>query len=938
MHKNILAKSVRLAMIGGAAAAAFASPAVFAADEEGVQVERIEVTGSRIKRTDMETPVPITVLTRADIEATGAINVADVLNRSPVSIAGSDQSNSAFTTSGVGLNTTSLRNLGQERTLILVNGRRFVSGVTPSAGYAVDLNAIPTAMIERIEILKSASSAIYGSDAIAGVVNIITRSDFEGAELDVQAGLAGEGDRETKTITFTSGKSWDDGSAWFSLGYDDDEGIKSTDRSFSEQDLAILLDDNGKEYVGPVNSSYPPQGRVGGYNGDGTEYSGDNSFNRASYRQLVTPLERKYAAFGMKQELSDSVRMFTEVNWNTTKTIGSTIEPTPFHVPNDVWLKTRNGTGGMDINSPLIPDLLRQNLIADGVTNLNQTTFVRRMVEIGARSTDIERTTMRVASGFDWDVNENWANNTYFTWGRTDSLQQNGGQINIERAANALDVMALDGNLVCVNEQARLQGCVPLDLFGENTISAGAAEYVRADAKATGQSEQFVLGSSFTGELPIELADGNIGVAIGVEYREETGSTSPGDLAQSGASSTNQADATYGKLYTRDIYAETILPLADGLALDLAARYSDHSITGGDTTWNAGLEYSPIDELKLRASAAGAIRTPNISDLYGGRGETFATVTDPCKGISATNSADFNANVYANCMAIPEIAQRVSDTGAFTLTQAEAQGTGGTVGGSPDVKPETAETWSLGFVYQAMDNLNFTVDYYNIHIEDAIATTARSTVLRRCFEGGSATFDQTCSGQVERNSVGALTAVDSGTSNENELDVVGVDFEANYSLEVGPGELSAQLVYTYLDEYTQTAIEDGSVQKFAGEITTPRNRANVNLNYTIDDLKISWSTRYWGKVVDSRSGDNFNYTDFDSLTTYNEVDAVFYHDMNLRYNFTNTFEGTFGVRNVFDKTPPMLPQGTSGSTGINTVSEAYDVTGRYFYAGVNVKF
>jgi iron complex outermembrane receptor protein len=939
MRKNILAKSVRFALIGGAAAAAFTAPTVFAADEQAA-VERIEVTGSRIKRTDMETPVPITVLTRADIEATGAINVADVLNRSPVSIAGSDQSNSAFTTSGVGLNTTSLRNLGQERTLVLVNGRRFVSGVNPSAGYAVDLNAIPTAMIERIEILKSASSAIYGSDAVAGVVNIIMRSDFEGAEVDAQIGAAGEGDRETKTLTFTTGKAWDDGNAWVSLGYDDDAGIKSTDREFSKLDLGILLDDDGQEYAGPVNSSYPPQGRVGKYNADGTRYSGDNSFNRASYRQLVTPLERKYAAFGLKQELSDSVRMFSEVNWNTTKTIDSTIEPTPFHVPNDVWLKTRNGTAGMDINSPLIPDLLRQNLIADGVTNLNQTTFVRRMVEIGARSTDIERTTFRVANGFDWDINDVWTNNTYFTWGRTDTIQQSGGQINIERAANALDVMAdVNGNLICISEQARLQGCVPLNLFGQNTITADAADYVRADAKSTGQAEQFVLGSSVTGELPIELADGNIGVAMGVEYREEIGSTSPGDLAQSGASSTNQADPTYGKLYTRDVYAETILPLAEGLALDLAARFSDHSLTGGDVTWNAGLEYSPIDELKLRASAASAIRTPNISDLFGGRGETFAGVTDPCKSISATNAANYDANVYANCLSIPEIAQRVADTGAFTLTQAEAQGVGGTVGGSPDVKPETAQTWSAGFVYQAMENLNFTVDYYDIHIDDAIATTGRTTVLDRCFAVAPGTFDANCAGAVVRNTVGALTEVDSGTSNENKLDVSGIDVEVNYSIEVGPGELSTQLVYGYLSEYASTSIEDGSIVQSAGEITTPRNRANLNLNYTVDDLKVSWSTRYWGASVDSRIGNNYNFSDFESLTTFNEVDAVFYHDMNVRYNFTNTFEGTFGVKNIFDKTPPMLPQGTAlGGTGINTVSEAYDVTGRYFYAGVNVKF
>ena len=250
MHKNnLLAKSVRFALISGVTATTLSTFGVFAAEEAGAKVERIEVTGSRMKRTDMETTVPITVLSREDIAQTGAINVADILNSSPVTIAGSDQSNSAFTTSTVGLNTTSLRNLGDSRTLVLVNGRRFVSGVDPSSGYAVDLNAIPTSMIERIEILKSASSAIYGSDAVAGVVNIITRKDFDGVEVNAQTGISGESDRNTKTVSLTSGKTWSGGNAWVSLGYDDDEGIKATDRDFSKQDLAVFLDENGIKVI-----------------------------------------------------------------------------------------------------------------------------------------------------------------------------------------------------------------------------------------------------------------------------------------------------------------------------------------------------------------------------------------------------------------------------------------------------------------------------------------------------------------------------------------------------------------------------------------------------------------------------------------------------------------------------------------------------------------
>ncbi|MCB2383645.1 TonB-dependent receptor [Shewanella sp. SR1] len=938
MHKNsLLAKSVRFALISGVTAAALNVPLSFAADEAGAKVERIEVTGSRIKRTDMETTVPITVLSREDIAQTGAINVADILNSSPVTIAGSDQSNSAFTTSTVGLNTTSLRNLGDSRTLVLVNGRRFVSGVDPSSGYAVDLNAIPTSMIERIEILKSASSAIYGSDAVAGVVNIITRKDFDGVEVNAQTGISGESDRKTKTVSVTSGKTWSGGNAWVSLGYDDDEGIKATDRDFSKQDLAILLDDNGNEYAGPVNSSYPPQGRIGKYNGDGTLYSGTTgSFNRASYRQLVTPLERKYAAAGLTMELADNVSMFTELNWNTTKTKDSTIEPTPLDVVNDVWLKNRNGKGGMDINSPLIPDALRNALIADGITNLNQTSFVRRLVEFGARSTDLERDTVRIATGVDWAIDDTWTSQTYLTWGRTDQSQDNGGQVNKERAALALDVIKdANGDLVCASELARLQGCVPLDMFGAGTVSDAAVKYIESPAKANGQAEQFVLGSSVTGSLPVALPGGDIGVAMGLEYREERGVYSPGDLAQTGASSTNQSDPTDGKLYSKDVYVEAILPVLENLEFDLAARYADHSITGGDWTWNAGLQYTPFESFKVRASAATAIRTPNISDLFGGRGETFGNVADPCDGVTAATTG----NAAANCRAIQAVSDRIAADGAFTLTQAERQGTGGTQGGNPDVKAETADTWSAGIIWQIVDDLAFTLDYYDISVKDAISTTSRTTVLNRCFDVDASQFSQNCNGAAIRDQKGALIEVHSGTSNENNIDTSGIDAEFNYTTDLGPGSFKAQLVWNYTNEYVVTGILSGEAIDYVGDVTHPEHRANLNLSYALDEMSFAWRMRYWDSVVDSVDESNGNFTDGASLTTFNDIDAVIYHDVNASYTFANGWEAMVGVRNLFDKQPPLLPQGTnSGATGINTASEAYDVTGRYFYAGVTAKF
>ncbi|WP_068547859.1 TonB-dependent receptor plug domain-containing protein [Thalassotalea crassostreae] len=953
---NKLAKAVRLALVFGATATAGISANAIAAEEETAaeDVERIEVTGSRIKRTDMETPVPVTVIGRADMLEMGALNVADVLNQSPVAIASSDQSNSAFTTSSVGLNTTALRNLGQSRTLVLVNGRRFVSGVSPSVGYAVDLNAIPTSMIERIEILKSASSAIYGSDAVAGVVNIITRNNLEGIEVNAQSGISSESDREKYTLNITAGNSWDTGSVTVAIGYDEDKGLKSSDRSFSDTDQAIFLDENGNEVVGDLYSSYPPQGRVSwfdpatgtgaNYNGDGTAF--DTRFNRAAYRQLVTPIERKYAALNIKQEVTDSVEYFAEVNWNSSKTNDSTIEPTPFDAIGDVYLPSRGGTVGLTIDNPMVPQLLRDNLINDGFApDAALPGLVRRMLEFGPRATDVERSTIRIATGVDWELNDSWMLNSYVSWGQTDQIQENGGQVNVERTAKAFDVVADGmGGLKCADDLAVLQGCVPLNLFGEGTITQDAIDYVGVPAKVTGKAEQFVFSLSAVGELGLELPGGNIGVAVGYEHRLEKGTHNPGDLAQTGASSTNRSAATDGSFYTNDYFAEVVLPVLDTVEVDLAARYSDHEVVGGQTTWNAGVQFTPFESFMVRASAATAIRTPNVADLYGGRGETFRTVTDPCNGLQADGTGVANADIAANCLSIPEIATRVAGAGEFALTQVETQSTGGTIGGSATVKEETADTFSAGFVWQVTDGLSMTVDYYDITVEDAIATTSRSTVLSRCFDVAPGEFDASCtdaSGQIGaiRDANGALTDVNSGTSNENDYETSGIDLEVSYSVEFGPGTFTADVIWNHTNEYVITSIESGESTDYVGEVLTPDDRANFNLGYALDDWSFAWRMRYWSESEDSVTGNNYNFTNFAPLEKFNTFDAVVYHDIAATWYFMENANVTFNARNILDEEPPVANQSSwNGGTGINTVSEAYDVTGPYYQASLTFKF
>ena len=940
---NKLTLAVRTGLLTSVAASLslVAAPALALEDSEA-RVERIEVTGSRIKRTDFESSVPVTVISAEEIMLTGATNVADVLHKSPVAIAAADQSNVTFSLNSAGLNTTALRNAGSARTLVLVNGRRFVSGSAPSVGYAVDLNAIPAAVVERIEILKSASSAVYGSDAVAGVINIITKKDFEGMELRLQTGVSDQSDRKRQDIDLTVGQTWNGGNAWMSFGFHDDAGIGGPERPEQTTDLASV---NGSWI--PVRSAYNPAGfvqipGVGNFKGDGTPYvAATDAYDRGSRRQLIIPLKRKYIAGQLNHELRSDLNFFSEFNWMQVQS-SSFFEPTPLNLL-DVWLKTRGGTGGHEVEgSFIIPDALKDVLLSNNITNLNQlNTIGRRMTEFGDRGNDATRTTSRLATGLDWYIDDNWALNTYLTWGQTTQNQFSYGELNMERARLAMDLIEVGGQVVCRDETARLQGCVPFNIFGANTVSPEAVDYLRAPAKTIGVVEQLVVGSAITGELPFELPGGAIGLAAGFEYREESGKQEASDLAQIGATSSNRQLPTDGKFSVRDAFLEARFPVLDNWAIDTAVRAGNYSSVGNVFTWNLGTEFSPTDRLKLRASAAQAVRAPNVSDLYGGQTETFATVTDVCDGVKVGDTG----TVAQNCLSVPAILARAAanpDTG-FLLTQLEKQQTGGFIGGNPDVQEETARTYSIGAVAELMDGLSMTVDWYKISIDDAITTTSRSLVISRCYTVTSG-FDPACNGQARRDAeTGALTGVDSGAGNENQIDIQGVDVELRYATDLPLGRLTTDFIYSHLNKYNITSIESGKLDRYAGEVLYPKHRFNINVGYNLDDFNVFWRLRYWHKVEDSLTGEDQRNQDFGTggriPDELNRISAKMYHDLQLGYQVNPSINLYLGVNNLFDQKAPILGQGTQyGGTGINTASEAYDVTGRYYYLGLRASF
>jgi len=938
------------------------------------ELEEIIVTGSHIKRDTFNYSTPVTVIDEVEISSTGTTNLGDLLQTLPQSISTLNNANTAFFTTFSGLNLTDLRFLGTDRTLVLVNGRRFVSGAPPGGGYGVDLNSIPTGMIERIEVLTGGASAIYGSDAIAGVVNIITKTDFEGIDIDVQLGASTEGDKNKEDISVTVGGEFGSGGfGMLSVGFSDDDELRSRERDFSAFDL-VYSDENGDgfgETAVWLGSSFPPQGRLNPpgagpqYNGDGTVFQDPTTadglfgtpdvsdrFNRAAFRTIFNPVKRRFAAANASYPLGDRISAFTEINWSNVAT-DSEIEPFALSVNDDIFQFSRGGNTGFDVATNLLmPQLLKDNLIAAGVTNTNQlgtNGWVRRLLEFGPRASQVDRTTTRALAGVDIELTDSWDLNAYFSYGRTEQNQENTGQINTERAALAMDVeLAADGVTVqCANELARIQGCVPFNVFGEGTITPAAIRYLQAPGNLKSVVEQEIYHLGVAGDLGWDFGAGSIAVAAGFEYRDERGAEINPGFNQTGISGGNATAPTNGSFDVSEFYGEIVVPIHERLSLDAAVRVGDYSTVGNQTTWKAGFDASLHDTFRIRGTVSESVRAPNIADLFAGAGETFANVNDPCDGVDNTTTGD----VADNCRSIQVIQDRIDAQGAFILTQPEQQGTGGFVGGNPFVNEETAEGFTFGVVWRPefLDSgFSAAVDYYDITIDDGIAVTTRNTVLERCYNVAPSAFDATCGiglqpgGRARRDmraGAGNLTGVDSGTSNENRFETQGVDIELQYAMEIGPGSLNTALVWNHLFEWDEIGIASGDVDKNAGEILTPDDRATARLSYSVGDWTAHWRARYWARSKDSNTPELFNENDcFCNLglaPSANEVASYVYNDISVAYA-KDAYTVRFGINNAFDKKPPLLPQFTQfGNTGTNTVTEAYDTVGAAWYLSFN---
>ena len=934
MKKNLLSAAVTAAIM---------VPALPAfAQEDAALVEEVVVTGSRIVRANLESPTAITTVDSQSIEYSGELNSADILRSLPATgVSGLSSSNSNFFTSGGGINTVELRNLGEDRTLVLVNGRRYVSGVAGSS--AVDWNTIPTELIERVEVITGGASAIYGSDALAGVINVILKDDFEGVSISSSHGETLEyGDDQTDRFNLTAGGNFDEGkgNAVVSMTYTDEGGVYARDRKNTETDdlSAIYFGGSVTESVTPFYSSYSEYGRFG-IPSTGDQYVFDNElgevvdwdgdkygFNRQQFRRYTVPTERFLISSNVNYEITDSLEAFVETTFARTET-QTEIEPYP-HSNGDLFID------GISIDNPYVPQELRDLAVAAGDDVLQ---YARRTTELDQRGAFAERQTFRALMGLRGEYND-WNWDAFFGQGQMQDSQRGTGQLNISNFRNALNVIEdANGNIVCADPAAVAEGCAPINLFGKGSISQDAADYVSAPSIRDQRTKQTIAGFNVNGSI-VELPAGPLSLATGLEYRDEYAADFPDALTRTGQNAGNKEEPTEGSYDVTEMYVEMEAPLlsdlpgVQSLSVGAAYRYSDYNTIGDTDAYTGRVSWVINDELRVRGQYARAVRAPNISELYSPGGENFASVSDPCNGVTATTSGV----VADNCRSIPSVAARIQSEGVFTLTQPEIQGTGGFTGkGNENLFTETSDSYTFGAVFDHdfgnLGNMTVSLDWYSIEIEDLIDTVGRQTSVDFCYN--SPGFPNNFCDFIVRDGTGAafqqgeITEVNSGFINEGSLKTEGIDLQLQWGLAVGQGQLDMKLNYGHVMDYTQTKF--GDADELVGEVGIFDDQWLGSVNYSLDRLMVQWETTYLSDASPDLSSPDFNYSVGEYVT----------HDLFASYQFTDSISANLGVNNLLDEEAPIILSGVPGNTtGTDTAASVYNPIGRSAYVGVRMQF
>jgi iron complex outermembrane recepter protein len=975
---------------------------------EAVQLEEVVVTGSRIRRKDLNTPAPVTVLSSEQVTSSGKVSIGDFLQTLPEQ---GGAINTQVNNGGDGTTEVSLRSLGSQRTLVLLNGRRMVAGGT-SAGATVDLNSIPTAAIERIEILKDGASAVYGSDAIAGVVNIITKRKLNGTEASAYAGTTSQGDGTIYDLAVTTGTSSEKGSLMFSAGFTKTGTIWAGDRGWATRALGLDYAAN-EEFAG--GSSAVPAGRfgLGGYainpaaNGgvcslscdpvtgvcvcDGADvasntslaytlltsrvkpgvtgaglldptnynslnfitdptnpngyrpYTGADAYNFQSVNYLVTPQTRIQLFSTGDARMGDLARAYYEASF-VNRQSRQQIAPDP--------LFTGNYGVTLSKDSMYNP------------TGVDLFDVRRRLLEFGGRANDQVVDTFRTVLGVDGTFPDafgplkGWFWDANFNWGRTAGTDTNSGALRLPLVQDALGPsMLVNGVPTCVrtpgDPNTAISGCVPLNVLfvggGVPDAAQAAALGFSGTDRSFNQISQFAV--NLTGELFKIGADRPIALALGADYTEYKGQLRINPINVVGEGDNFNSSDVGGGYDTTQGYLELQIPLlsnrpfVEDLELDAAMRLAHYSTFGNNTTYKAGVKYSPVRDVTLRGTYSTAYRAPSITDLYSGATESFPSVADPC-----ANLANASAIIKARCQANGTGPAGSGDT----ATQLKEF-----VGGNVNVRPETANIFTIGLVLtpRMVENFSATVDYFQTEISNTIGAIGAANILSGCI---ARDYQPYCDAITRDPNTTLITGIDDLTTNYSKLNVAGVDVGLRYALPTKFGKFGFQLDTAFLLKYDQN-LPSGQVIHGKGTYdlgatngALPSVRAVGGLTYGLGDLGAGWSTRFIGSYKECMNNnpadDNVGtgtgglcYTgtqDFIDIgylpPVERTVSAYFLHDLFLRYSLKSMAGQTqiaVGVQNVFDGRPPRVY-----NSFLTYADTDYQFAGRSYYARVQQNF
>jgi len=911
------------------AASRVSGSAISASDEESGD---IVVTGSRVSRPGFTSPTPITTLSASELTKTSPSIMADALRTLPaLTNTSGTQRNSGST--GGGQSFLNLRGLGATRTLTLVDGRRFVStNITGS----VDANLIPSALVERVDLVTGGASAAYGSDAVAGVVNFIINTRFEGLKGNVQYGQTSHDDNREYVATLTGGTSFADGRGHFvaSGEYFRNKGIPGTARGWARSGYQIITNPNGNgtegnptqilardvrlvtSYAGLILNgnggsaaanasfrgiSFAPDGTprafdFGALTSSGTQVGGDGVDN-GSIQQINRPLERKslfaHASFDITPEWS----VFAEGSYGE-------VQSDYINGPN-VHNSTAAQTAYITIqrDNAFLPESIRDQMAATGVTSL---TMTRWDLEDGLTHTENRNRTTRLVGGFNGQIGA-WKLDGYYQWGRNRTTNIVHTTNKIADFARAVDaVRAQDGSIVCRSTLSDPNnGCVPFNPFGVGSPSAAALQYVNGSSPAYILTTQQAAALNLSGE-PFSTWAGPVSFAVGVEYRRETADVRSDALSVANGYKIGNQQPWSGKYDIREAYAEAVIPLAKDitmlrlLELNAAVRRTHYSTSGSVTTWKGGLTYKPIDDLRLRLTRSRDIRAPNLNELFSRGRQGVSSVRDP----------------FRNNALVSNVSSLVT--------------------GNPNLKPEIANTLTYGLVYSPSwaSGLQISTDYYSIKIDGAIATVSDQVALDQCFAG----VQNLCS-LINRDSAGNLTSFRSSPINYSRLKTSGLDLELLYRMPLGDwfswwrGQLTLRAVANRVNHYTTSA--PGLVTRdIAGSIvdSQPHWRAQGQLSYSLDGFDMTLIGRYVGSGT-------YDVSRTAAQLGFRDVRAQAFMDGQISYALPalgRDGQIYLNVRNIFNTNPRIAP--IAGNLAIVTNPSLYDTVGRMFRLGVKMGF